>query len=48
MTFFSYLNFVRRLDDVESKLADTEKEADKARKESKTARDQYNDVKKRR
>ena len=33
---------------METKLADTEKEADKARKESKTARDQFNDVKKRR
>lgn len=38
----------RRLDDVESKLVETEKEADKARKDSKTARDQFNDVKKRR
>jgi chromosome segregation ATPase len=37
-----------RLDDVEAKLADTEKEADKARKDSKNARDQFNDVKKRR
>jgi structural maintenance of chromosome 1 len=36
------------LDDVEAKLADTEKEADKARKDSKTARDQFNDVKRRR
>jgi structural maintenance of chromosome 1 len=34
-----------RLDDVEAKLAMTEKEADKARKESKTARDYYNEVK---
>jgi structural maintenance of chromosome 1 len=39
---------VNRLDDVEAKLADTEKEADKARKDSKSARDQYNDVKRRR
>lgn len=36
------------MDDVEAKLVDTEKEAEKARKDSKTARDQYNDVKKRR
>ncbi|KAF9457597.1 condensin complex subunit SMC1 [Collybia nuda] len=36
------------LDDVETKLAETEKEADKARKDSKNARDQYNDIKKRR
>ena len=41
--FFSY-----RLDDVEMKLADTEKEADKARKDSKVARDHFNDVKMRR
>lgn len=33
---------------MEQKLADTEKEADKARKDSKTARDQFNDIKKRR
>lgn len=37
-----------RLDDVESKLADTEKEAEKARKDSKSARDAFNDVKHRR
>nr|AYN55353.1 cohesin complex subunit I [Sparassis latifolia] len=37
-----------RLDDVETKLLETEKEADKARKDSKTARDQFNDVKRRR
>jgi structural maintenance of chromosome 1 len=37
-----------RLDDVEAKLADTEKEADKARKDSKNARDEFNDVKRRR
>ncbi|XP_006460449.1 hypothetical protein AGABI2DRAFT_203505 [Agaricus bisporus var. bisporus H97] len=36
---------VERLDDVEAKLAMTEKEADKARKESKTARDYYNEIK---
>lgn len=36
------------LDDVEAKLVETEKEADKARKDSKTARDQFNDVKQRR
>lgn len=37
-----------RLDDVEMKLASTEKEADKARRDSKNARDQFNDVKRRR
>ena len=37
-----------RLDDVETKLAETEKEADKARKDSKSARDTFNDVKQRR
>ncbi|KAH9170044.1 cohesin complex subunit psm1 [Lactarius sanguifluus] len=37
-----------RLDDVETKLVDTEKEADKARKDSKNARDTFNDVKQRR
>ncbi len=37
-----------RLDDVENKLAETEKEADKARKDSKGARDAFNDVKQRR
>ncbi|KAI0063838.1 cohesin complex subunit psm1 [Artomyces pyxidatus] len=39
---------IERLDDVESKLAETEKEADKARKDSKNARDNFNDVKQRR
>jgi structural maintenance of chromosome 1 len=39
---------VHSLEDVEAKLAETEKEADKTRKESKTARDSFNDVKKRR
>ena len=37
-----------RLDDVETKLVDTEKEADKARKDSKNARDTFNEVKQRR
>ncbi|KAI0266211.1 cohesin complex subunit psm1 [Gloeopeniophorella convolvens] len=37
-----------RLDDVETKLAETEKEADRARKDSKNARDTFNDVKQRR
>ena len=37
-----------RLDDIESKLMETEKEADKARKDSRTARDQFNDIRKRR
>jgi len=39
---------MERLDDVEAKLASTEKEADKARRDSKNARDQFNDVKRRR
>ncbi|KAF8957847.1 condensin complex subunit SMC1 [Flammula alnicola] len=39
---------MERLDDVEMKLADTEKEAEKARKDSKNARESFNDVKKRR
>ena len=37
-----------RLDDVESKLAETEKEAEKSRKDSKNARDAFSDVKQRR
>lgn len=37
-----------RLDDVESKLKDTEREAERARKESKDARDHFTDVKRRR
>ncbi|KAI0290144.1 hypothetical protein BC826DRAFT_1106624 [Russula brevipes] len=37
-----------RLDDVESKLNETEKEAEKARKDSKNARDTFSDVKLRR
>lgn len=36
------------LDGVEMKLADTEREAEQARKESKRARDNFNDVRKRR
>lgn len=39
---------IDRLDDVEAKLLDTEREADKARKDSKSAREQFNDIKKRR
>ncbi|KAF9479327.1 condensin complex subunit SMC1 [Pholiota conissans] len=39
---------MERLDDVETKLADTEREAEKARKDSKQARDHFNDVRKRR
>ncbi|KAJ8515491.1 hypothetical protein ONZ45_g7107 [Pleurotus djamor] len=39
---------MERLDDVEQKLAETEKEADKARKDSKAARDEFNEVKRRR
>ncbi|EIW78182.1 cohesin complex subunit psm1 [Coniophora puteana RWD-64-598 SS2] len=42
------LKAMERLEDVEGKLADTEKEADKARKDSKTAREQFNDIKRRR
>ena len=45
---FLRLKYCARLDDVEAKLVETEKEADKARKDSKTARDQFNDVKQRR
>jgi len=50
----SYENFwhaydsLLRLDNVENKLADTEKEAEKARKDSKNARESFNDVKQRR
>ena len=43
-----YFLFFRRLDDVGMKLVDTEKEADKARKDFKLARDHFNDVKMRR
>ncbi|KAF8214101.1 condensin complex subunit SMC1 [Mycena galopus ATCC 62051] len=39
---------IDRLEDVEAKLADTEKEADKARQDSKSARDAFNDIKRRR
>ncbi|KAF9454363.1 condensin complex subunit SMC1 [Macrolepiota fuliginosa MF-IS2] len=39
---------MERLDDVEAKLAETEKEADKARKESRNARDHFNDIKSKR
>jgi structural maintenance of chromosome 1 len=42
------LKAVERLDDVEARLVETEKEADRARKDSKNARDQFNDVKQRR
>ena len=42
------LKAMDRLDDVEAKLVETEKEADKARKDSKTARDQFNDIKRKR
>ena len=44
----AYTKRFHRLDDVEMKLVDTEKEADKARKDSKLARDHFNDVKMRR
>jgi hypothetical protein len=36
------------LEDVEAKLVDTEKEADQARKQSKSARDHFNDIKRQR
>lgn len=36
------------MDDVEAKLLETEKEADKARKDSKTAREQFNEIKRKR
>nr|VWO99827.1 NOT4p [Ganoderma boninense] len=39
---------VDRLDDVEAKMVETEKEAEKARKDSKTARDQFNEIKRKR
>jgi structural maintenance of chromosome 1 len=42
------LKAVERLDDVEARLVETEKEAEKARKDSKNARDQFHDVKQRR
>lgn len=46
--FWHAYGLLLRLDDVENKLAETEKEADKARKDSKSARDTFNDVKQRR
>lgn len=42
------LKAIERLDDVEAKLVETEKEAEKARKDSKNARDQFNDIRKQR
>ncbi|KIJ62116.1 hypothetical protein HYDPIDRAFT_169279 [Hydnomerulius pinastri MD-312] len=42
------LKAIERLDDVEAKLVETEREADKARKDSKTARDQFNEIKRQR
>nr|GAT51561.1 condensin complex subunit SMC1 [Mycena chlorophos] len=39
---------IDRLEDVEAKLAETEKEADQARKDSRTARDEFTDIKRRR
>ena len=42
------LKAMDRLDDVEAKLMETEREADKARKDSKSARDQFNDIKRQR
>jgi hypothetical protein len=43
-----FISLGASLDGVEMKLADTEREAEQARKESKRARDNFNDVKKRR
>ncbi|KAF8630781.1 hypothetical protein AX15_002729 [Amanita polypyramis BW_CC] len=42
------LKAMERLGDVEAKLAETEKEAERARKDSKHARDQFNEIKKQR
>lgn len=42
------LKAIERLDDVEARLVETEREAEKARKGSKTARDQFNDIKRQR
>ncbi|KAG7448818.1 condensin complex subunit SMC1 [Guyanagaster necrorhizus] len=42
------LKAMERLDDVEAKLAETEKEADLARKDSKNARDKFQEIKKKR
>ncbi|KAG6820541.1 hypothetical protein H0H93_015712 [Arthromyces matolae] len=42
------LKAIERLDDVEAKLAETEREAEKARKDSKTARDEFQEVKRKR
>ncbi|KAF9817733.1 hypothetical protein IEO21_03282 [Rhodonia placenta] len=42
------LKAMDRLDDVEAKLIETEKEADRARKDSKSAREHFNDVRRRR
>jgi structural maintenance of chromosome 1 len=42
------LKAIERLDDVEARLVETEREAEKARKDSKTARDQFNDIKRQR
>ncbi|KAK0449845.1 condensin complex subunit SMC1 [Desarmillaria tabescens] len=42
------LKAMERLDDVEVKLAETEREAEQARKDSKNARDQFQEIKKKR
>jgi structural maintenance of chromosome 1 len=42
------LKVIERLDDVEARLVETEREAEKARKDSKTARDQFNEIKRQR
>ncbi|KAJ8472469.1 hypothetical protein ONZ51_g8497 [Trametes cubensis] len=42
------LKAMDRLDDVEAKLVETEKEAEKARTDSKKAREQFNEIKRRR
>ena len=42
------LKAIERLDDVEARLVETEREAEKARRDSKTARDQFNEIKRQR
>ena len=44
----TYAPSYHRLDDVEAKMVETEKEAEKARKDSKNARDQFNEIKRKR
>lgn len=42
------LKAIERLDDVEAQLVEAEREAEKARKDSTTARDEFNDIKRQR